>query len=69
VLAVLGGNAPALRAQPGGGTLRIVVGTDLETLDPHNCRSGFDLLLDDLVYDTLIGLDNQFHPVPRLALS
>lgn len=68
-LAVLGGNAPALRAQPGGGTLRVAVGTDLETLDPHNYRSGFDLLLDDLVYDTLIGLDEQFHPVPRLALS
>ena len=58
-----------LQAQDSRPDLRIAVGTDLETFDPHNYRSGFDLLLDDLIYDTLIGLDANFKPVPRLALS
>src|SRR5574341_371593 len=49
--------------------LRIAVGTDAETFDPHNYRSGFDLLLDDLITDTLVGADQNMAPVPRLAVS
>jgi len=49
--------------------LRIAVGTDAETFDPHNYRSGFDLLLDNLITDTLIGADRTMKPAPRLAVS
>lgn len=56
--------APATR-----GELRIAAGSMVETFDPHNYRSVFDLLVDNLIADTLIGVDDQMKPTPRLATS
>jgi peptide/nickel transport system substrate-binding protein len=66
VLAAAGGvpAAPAAR-----GELRIATGSMVETFDPHNYRSVFDLLVDNLIADTLIGVDDEMKPVPRLATS
>ena len=49
--------------------LRIAVGSMVETFDPHNYRSVFDLLVDNLIADTLIGVDAEMKPVPRLATA
>jgi peptide/nickel transport system substrate-binding protein len=57
-------SGPATRSE-----LRIAVGTDAEIFDPHNYRSGYDLLLHNLITDTLIGADPDMRPVPRLATS
>ena len=64
VLTALGSTSAATRSE-----LRIAVGTDAETFDPHNYRSGYDLLLHDLITDTLVGADKNMKPVPRLAVS
>src|SRR3990172_2120247 len=64
VLTALGSTSAATRSE-----LRIAVGTDAETFDPHNYRSGYDLLLDDLITDTLVGADKNMKPVPRLDVS
>jgi peptide/nickel transport system substrate-binding protein len=54
---------------PRSSELRIASGSRVETFDPHNYRSVFDLLVDNLITDTLVGIDDQMRPVPRLALS
>ena len=64
-LAVAGGSGHAAARSE----LRIAVGSMVETFDPHNYRSVFDLLVDNLIADTLIGVDNEMKPVPRLATS
>src|SRR3990170_683397 len=64
---LLGGLRPSSAANPT--ELRIAVGTDVETFDPHNYRSGFDLLLDNLITDTLVGANKNMEPTPRLAVA
>lgn len=63
-LAGAGATAAPMRSE-----LRIAVGSDAETFDPHNYRSGYDLLLQNLITDTLVGADQNMKPVPRLAVS
>lgn len=67
VLLAAGPGAPA--APAGRGELRIAAGSMVETFDPHNYRSVFDLLVDNLIADTLIGVDDEMKPTPRLATS
>jgi peptide/nickel transport system substrate-binding protein len=72
VVVVLGAvliSAPNHAAGQGAAALRVAMGTDANTFDPHNFRSGYDLLLDDLIYDTLVGIDADMKLYPRLASS
>jgi len=50
-----------------GGTVTIAVGTDALTLDPHNYKATTDLIVDNLIYDTLVAFDLQLRIRPSLA--
>jgi peptide/nickel transport system substrate-binding protein len=53
-----------------GGVLRIGTGTDVLTFDLPNYRSTMDLLVGDLVLDTLVTMDVEMKQLlPRLAVS
>jgi len=65
--------AGTLFAAPGpqpqrGGRIVISVGTDVLTFDPHNYRATTDLIVDRLIYDTLVTLDMQMRLRPGLAV-
>jgi len=47
----------------------IALGTDALTLDPHNYRAATDLIVDTMIYDTLVRFDEQLRIHPSLALS
>ncbi len=49
--------------------LRLGVGVDATTLDPHNYKGGVDLLVDFLIYDTLVAFDVNLKLIPGLATS
>jgi peptide/nickel transport system substrate-binding protein len=71
-LAVALATTAGLSAAPGtdprpGGSVTIAVGTDALTLDPHNYRATTDLIVDRLVYDTLLTFDLQMRLRPSLA--
>jgi len=65
--------AGSLFAAPGpqpqrGGRIVIAVGTDVLTFDPHNYRATTDIIVDRLIYDTLVTLDLQMRLRPNLAV-
>lgn len=65
--------AGTLFAAPGqqpqrGGRIVIAVGTDVLTFDPHNYRATTDIIVDRLIYDTLVTLDMQMRLRPNLAV-
>jgi peptide/nickel transport system substrate-binding protein len=61
---------PTAAAQPRrGGSLTIGMATDVLTLDLPNFRSQQDLWVGDLIFDTLLGYDQEGKIQPRLASS
>ncbi|HVQ97094.1 MAG TPA: ABC transporter substrate-binding protein [Mycobacteriales bacterium] len=54
-----------------GGTLRILAsdGSPNDTLDPLRMERAFQILAAPLIYESLVDLDEQLLPVPRLAES
>lgn len=64
-----GGSGPAAGAA--GGTLRILAsdGSTNDTLDPLRMERAFQILAAPLIYESLVDLDEQLLPVPRLAES
>lgn len=54
-----------------GGTLRILAsdGSPNDTLDPLRMERAFQILAAPLIYESLVDLDEQLLPVPRLAAS
>jgi len=69
VLALAGALAAAPGAQPvRGGRITISVGTDVLTFDPHNYKATTDLIVDRLIFDTLVTLDMQMRLRPSLAV-
>jgi peptide/nickel transport system substrate-binding protein len=54
-----------------GGTLRILAsdGSTNDTLDPLRMERAFQILAAPLIYESLVDLDEQLLPVPRLAES
>jgi len=67
---LLGGTlfaAPGQQPQRGG-RIVIAVGTDVLTFDPHNYRATTDIIVDRLIYDTLVTLDMQMRLRPNLAV-
>jgi peptide/nickel transport system substrate-binding protein len=71
----LGACAGPEDASPGGagagGTLRILAsdGSTNDTLDPLRMERAFQILAAPLIYESLVDLDEQLLPVPRLATS
>lgn len=70
LILLLGGT---LSAAPGpqpqrGGRIVIAVGTDVLTFDPHNYKATTDIVVDRLIYDTLVTLDTQMRLRPSLAV-
>jgi peptide/nickel transport system substrate-binding protein len=49
--------------------LNIGVGVDVVTLDPHNYKATSDLLVANLIFDTLVKFDLNMGVVPNLATS
>src|SRR5262245_17220625 len=54
-----------------GGTLRILAsdGSPNDTLDPLRMERAFQILAAPLIYESLVDLDEQLLPQPRLAAS
>ncbi len=52
-----------------GGTLTIAEGTDALTLDPHNYKAATDLIVSNLIYDTLVRFDLSLNLRPALAVG
>jgi peptide/nickel transport system substrate-binding protein len=63
------GAGPASTTKKTGGTLTIATSTDVLSLDLPNFKSGQDLQVGDLIYDTLVGYDKDLKLQPRLAES
>jgi peptide/nickel transport system substrate-binding protein len=53
----------------GKSVLNIGVGVDVVTLDPHNYKATTDLLVDNLIFETLVKFDLKMNVVPGLASS
>lgn len=49
--------------------LKIALATDTLTWDSHNYRAGIDPTIHNFVYDTLVTLDKDNNPLPRLAVA
>jgi peptide/nickel transport system substrate-binding protein len=66
VLAAAGPTTPA-HAGAGGGTLRIGMGSEAESLDPPNFLISADFTRMDLIFDRLVRVENDGTIVPSLA--
>jgi len=62
-------DASPIQRPVSGGTLTIALGTDALTMDPHNYRATTDVLVDAMIYDTLVRFDDHLRIRPSLALS
>ena len=60
--------APAGKPQPGG-TIRIALSSELNTLDPHLSTSSQDRQVYQGIYDSLVRLGADLNPAPGLAKS
>ncbi|MBI4278580.1 MAG: hypothetical protein HY660_09000, partial [Armatimonadetes bacterium] len=67
-LLVVAGSQAAPAAPQRGGTVTIAVGTDALTLDPHNYLATTDIVVDNMIFDTLVSFDLNMKIRPRLAL-
>lgn len=76
---VVPGQTPAPTSKPSpiatqtvakrGGSIKVGITVDALTFDPHNYKATTDLQIDNLLYDTLVGIDpSTFELIPRLAL-
>ncbi|HLN14119.1 MAG TPA: ABC transporter substrate-binding protein [bacterium] len=52
-----------------GGSVTIAFGTDALTLDPHNYKAATDIVVSNLIFDTLVQFDLNLHIRPALALD
>jgi peptide/nickel transport system substrate-binding protein len=62
------GAAPTVQARRGG-TLRVAYHEEFRTLDPHFSLQVAERYMMYAVYNTLVGMDEDFTPVPELAES
>lgn len=60
---------PVCAFASGGQDLKIALATDFLTWDSHNYRAGVDKVIHNFVYDTLVELNKENQPIPRLATS
>lgn len=67
--AATGASSPTLEAGGGGGTLVVAIGADPGHLNPAITTSGATHTASELLYNGLVGLDEQLMPVPELAES
>jgi peptide/nickel transport system substrate-binding protein len=69
-LGACAGDASSGSGTPGG-TLRVLAsdGSPNDTLDPLRMERAFQILAAPLIYESLVDLDEQLLPVPRLAES
>ncbi|MFP5326027.1 MAG: ABC transporter substrate-binding protein, partial [Acidimicrobiia bacterium] len=59
--------APASEAPTSGGTLVVAIGSDPGHLNPAITTSGATHTASELLYNGLVGLDEELNPVPELA--
>ncbi len=67
-LLVTAGGTLAQTPAPGG-SVSIAFGTDALTLDPHNYKAATDVVVSNLIFDTLVQFDLNLHIRPALALD
>jgi peptide/nickel transport system substrate-binding protein len=69
-VAACSGNSARTGASPGaGGTLSVGLATDVGGLDPQPASNGGTWRVLNVNYETLVGLDRQMKPTPKLATA